>query len=121
VNREPVPAFLESALRRFEDALAGHRTLRIRAEQIEVPDVPGPSADELAAAAADPDAPRELKDVARAVAEGRSTWDDVIHARPTSPEVRALAEAGADRLRVVHDELESAGRDEGQPGPTLGR
>lgn len=57
------------------------RTRRIRLEEREVPDSPTADPDELAEAAKRSDAPDKLKAVAKAVEDGRATWDDVAHGR----------------------------------------
>lgn len=88
---EPLPPHLEAPLRAFDEAMVDLRTRRIRLEAVEVPDVPGPSPKDLADAAARPDAPAPLKAMARAVAEERATWEDVLAGRvDAAPEVRGL-------------------------------
>lgn len=97
-----VPPHAEEALRGFENALADLRTRRIRLERVEVPDVEGPSPREMAEAAARPDAPAELRAVARAVAEGRAGWDDVLAGRvDAAPEVAALFDASRERFAAL--------------------
>jgi hypothetical protein len=98
-----VPDRLREKLRAFDDALAATRTRRMRLEQLAVPDVPGPTAADLDEAARRPGAPRELRDLARAVDEGRASWDDVLHphAGPAAAEVRAYFEASPARFAAL--------------------
>jgi|SRR5699024_2619784 len=78
---DPIPASLQGPLARFEENLAEVRTRRIRLEEREVPDSPTADPDEMAKAAERSDAPDKLKAVAKAVEEGRATWEDVAHGR----------------------------------------
>ncbi|WP_199430909.1 hypothetical protein [Qaidamihabitans albus] len=107
-----VPAHLRAPLASFETALADFRTQRIRLEQREVPDTPAVDAEKLAEAAERPDAPEKLKAVARAVAEGRATWDDVAEGRvEAAPEVRELfAASGPGIVRGMAEAEEEEAR-----------
>lgn len=78
---DPIPASLQGPLAKFEENLADVRTRRIRLEEREVPDSPTADPDELAKAAERSDAPDKLKAVAKAVGDGRATWEDVAHGR----------------------------------------
>lgn len=94
-----VPPRLEAPLAAFENAIADLRTRRIRLEQVELPAAEGPSTAELAEAAARPDAPAELKAVARAVEEGRASWDDVLAGRvDAAPEIGEMFDASRERF-----------------------
>lgn len=97
-----VPPHAEESLRGFEDALADLRTRRIRLERVEMPQVEGPTSRDLAHAAAQPGAPAELRSMARAVAEGRASWDDVLAGRVgAAPEVAALFDASRERFAAL--------------------
>lgn len=78
---DPIPDSLQGPLAKFEENLAEVRTRRIRLEEQEVPDSPIAGADQLAEAANRADAPDKLKAVAKAVEEGRATWEDVANGR----------------------------------------
>ena len=95
----PIPAHLRDAILNFETALSDTRTRLARLREVEIPDVNGPTPEQMAAAAAQPGAPRELRDVARAVEEGRATRRDAVEGRlDGAPEVRALVENGGPRF-----------------------
>ena len=95
----PIPPHLRDAILSFETALSDTRTRLARLRDVEIPDVEGPTPAQMAAAAAQPDAPRELRDVARAVEEDRATWRDAVEGRlDAAPEVRALVENGGPRF-----------------------
>lgn len=94
-----VPPHMREAVLAFEAALSDTRTRLARLREVEIPDVAGVSPEQMAEAAARPDAPRELKDVARAVEEGRTTWRHAAEGRlDSAPEVRALVENGGPRF-----------------------
>jgi hypothetical protein len=96
---EYIPEHARAAVRAFEEALVDTRTRLARLQQVELPEVVGPSAEEFRREAERPDAPQELKDVARAVAEKRATWDDVARGRFQGvPEITRMIENGASRF-----------------------
>ncbi|MBB3050016.1 hypothetical protein FHS23_001011 [Prauserella isguenensis] len=111
---EYIPPQMQAALKTFEASLAEFRTQRLRVEQLEVPETPPVDPEELEQAAQRPDAPEKLKAVARAVDEGRATWDDVVNARShTAPEVRELLAASGPGIvhgleQAEHEESETA-------------
>ena len=78
---DPIPDRLQGPLAKFEENLAEVRTRRIRLEEREVPDSPTADPEELAEAVKRSDAPDKLEAVAKAVEEGRATWEDVAHGR----------------------------------------
>lgn len=75
---DQIPPFLQGAMRGLDEALGRLRTTRIRASQLEVPDVEPPDPRELAEAAKQPGAPPQLQNLATAVAAGRTTWEKII-------------------------------------------
>ena len=94
-----IPPHMREAVRAFEAALGDTRTRLARLREVEIPDIEGVTPEQMAREAAKPDAPRELKDVARAVEEGRATWRDAAEGRlDSTPEVRALVENGGPRF-----------------------
>lgn len=115
-ERPYVPPHMEAAMRSFDDALSSFRTRMARVEQLEMPESERVGPEDLARAAARPDAPPQLKAVATAVAEGRCTWDDVLKGRTSlAPEIAELFAASGlgieARLREAEHE-EAAGRAE---------
>lgn len=112
----PIPAHLRDAILSFETALSDTRTRLARLREVAIPEVAGPTPDQMAAAAARPGAPRELKDVARAVEEGRATWRDAVEGRlDGAPEVRALVENGGPRFVAMWERGRAEDRRRGQP------
>jgi hypothetical protein len=98
----PIPPHLRDAILNFETALSDTRTRLARLREVEIPDVEGPTPEQMASAAAQPGAPRELKDVASAVEQGRATWRDAVEGRlDGAPEVRALVENGGPRFAAM--------------------
>lgn len=111
----PIPPHLRDAILTFETALSDTRTRLARLREVEIPDVAGPTPEQMAAAAAQPGAPRELKDVARAVEEGRTTWRDAVEGRlDGAPEVRALVENGGPRFVALWERGRAEDRRRGQ-------
>lgn len=93
---DPIPAALVGPLARLREASAALQTRVLRAQEraAQLGEVDGPTPEQLAEAAARPDAPPELRAVAGAVAEGRATWEDVAAGRRgVAPEIDALLAA----------------------------
>jgi hypothetical protein len=118
----PIPPHLRDAVLAFETALSDTRTRLARLREVEIPDIDGPSPEQMAAAATRPDAPRELKEVARAVEEGRTTWADAARGRlDGAPEVRALVANGGPRFVEMWERGQEEDRRRSQTRPADGR
>ena len=114
------PPHLGSALRRFDDAVATLRGTVIRASKIEIPDLPPPDPKELERAAAAPDAPEQLRAVARAVREGRTSWAEVAAGKGLDvPEIHDLIAASGPRMaeKLAEAEAELAEQEAGNGTP----
>ena len=119
------PPHLQSALRRFDDAVGTLRSTVIRASELPLPPIPAPDPAELARAAVAPDAPEHLRAVARAVREGRTTWAEVAEGKGLDvPEIRDLISASGSRMasKLAEAEAELAEQDapddqHADPGP----
>lgn len=100
VTDHDVPEYARAALRRITDQLDELRTQRIRlraaGEELaaRLPARPRPDpAEKLRAAAQNRDTPVELIRVARAVREGRTSWQEIVDGQASSvPEVAAFQE-----------------------------
>lgn len=108
---EHVPDHALAAVRAFEDALADTRTRLARLREVEIPEVEGVSPEEMAAYAERPDASKELKAVARAVAEKRITWEDATEGRVlAAPEIAQLVEHGGPQFVAMWERGEEEDR-----------
>lgn len=99
----PPPEF-DQVLVRLENALAPIRTTihRARERMATHQHRPGPSAELLASAADSPQAPADLRAVAQAVREGRTTWEKVAAGEADHlPEMRRFYYASMARTRRV--------------------
>lgn len=105
---DEIPPFLESSLRGLDDALGQLRT-RLIPQQIEIPDSEPPDPKDL---------PPQLKAVAAAVAEGRTTWENVASGQGIAhiPEVKDLYGASGPRIEqgIAQAEAELAARQEAE-------
>lgn len=90
-------------MRGLSEALGQLRTTRIRASRIEIPDVKPPEPEELAEAAAQPDALPQLKALAAAVDAGTMTWEQIIE-RGVAQSVTDLENPPADDKSMDDDE-----------------
>lgn len=124
-ERPYVPPHMEAAMRSFDDALASFRTRMARVEQLEMPESERVDPEDLARAAARPDASPELKAVARVVEEGRATWDDVLKGRTSlAPEIAELFAASGPGIEAALTEAEreeSAGKEEESAAAAVAR
>jgi hypothetical protein len=102
---------LSTELARFDDALAQLDTDIARANALPLPELEPADPEVMAQAAADQRAAPELRAVAAAVAEGRTTWAEVATTGGALdlPEVRGLYAAGAEHVRRMIEE-EQLGR-----------
>ena len=101
---------LRTELARFDDALAQLDSDIARANTLQLPEIEPVDPEVMAQAAADPGAAPELRAVAAAVAQGRTTWAEI--AMPGGaldlPEVRDLHAAGAEHVRhMIEEERQS--------------
>jgi hypothetical protein len=96
---EIVPDFLRDAYDQLTESVADLDTAIARAHETPVPSLEPADPEQLAEAARSADAPRELRAVATAVAEGRITWAEVATGGGRDlPEIRELHAVSADRL-----------------------
>jgi uncharacterized protein YukE len=96
--RDEIPDYLRSAYGRLTETAAELDTLVVRAYETPLPEFEPMDPQQLAEAAKDPKAPA-VRAVARAVAEGRTTWAEVASGGGRDvPEIRDLLQAGADRV-----------------------
>jgi hypothetical protein len=103
MHRPPPPEF-DQVLARLENALAPIRTRIHRAREGMAAQQlrPGPSADLLARAADTEQAPADLRAVAQAVHEGRTTWEKVAAGEADHlPEMKRFYSASLARSRRV--------------------
>lgn len=108
--RDDVPDYLRAELNRLDDSVAELDTIIARANELPLPEIEPVDPDIMAAAAADPNAAPELRAVARAVAEGRTSWAEVSATGGATdmPEVRDLRAAGAQlTLRALEERQEA--------------
>lgn len=106
---DDIPPQLRPALSQFQDALGALRTTRLRASQLTVPPMELPDPKLLERAATRPDAPAQLKALARAVAEGRTTWAEALSGQGLDvPEIRDLVSASGPRMAEKFAEAEAA-------------
>lgn len=109
--REELSPRSQAALANVDASLAELRTRRIRAAQLALPEIPIAGPEDFAAAAKAADAAPELRAVARAVAQGRVTWQDVADGRiDAAPEIRDLVAAGSARAVEAERETERPAR-----------
>lgn len=101
-----IPPDLEALLRRADAAFDPFRDRLAQARRLPLPEIEPPDPEQLRAAAARPDAPDELKAVARAIRDGRTTWADLLAGRSDHlPEVAAF-------YRVAGEQVARAARGE---------
>ncbi|MQA08460.1 MAG: hypothetical protein GEU98_07890 [Pseudonocardiaceae bacterium] len=116
----PIPAHLRSALGRLNDTVAELDTRIARANEIPVPEMEPVDPKVVEQYANSPDAPAPLKAVAKAVAEGRTSWAEVLAGGGRDvPEVRDLQAASAVQLeREMQKQLDDeAAGDTSAPPP----
>jgi hypothetical protein len=97
--RDEVPDYLRSTYGRLTETAAELDTLVMRANEMPLPEFEPIDPGQLAEAAKDPNAPAELRAVAQAVAERRTTWAEVASGGGRDvPEINDLLLSGADRI-----------------------
>lgn len=107
MTTDPIPPHLQGPIHNLNDALGRLRTTRIRASQIEIPDEDPPSAQELADAVDRPDAPPQLRAVAAAVHDGRTSWEAILEMGVAAAVERFPRQpVAAKQVEPTDDELE---------------
>ncbi|TCP57451.1 hypothetical protein EV191_1011406 [Tamaricihabitans halophyticus] len=112
--REDVPPHMRNKVNQIETIAAEMDTRLARAKELPVPELEPVDPKIVAEHAQSPDAPHQLKMVARAVAEGRTTWTEVASGGGLDlPEVRDLRDYGLVQLERDTEQYladEAAGR-----------
>lgn len=86
-----VPTEALNAFRMLEESVGELDAQLERAKQADVPEFEDPDPSVMAAAYEDADAPAEMRAVARAVAEGRTSWEEIAAGGASDvPEVQAV-------------------------------
>jgi hypothetical protein len=112
VSHRPPPPEFDAALARLENTLAPIRTriYRARDRMATTPQPPGPSAEQLARAAESDRAPADLRALAQAVREGRTTWERVAAGEADHlPEVKRFYSASLARTRRLIEQVQQPG------------
>lgn len=102
---------LRTELAQFDDALAQLDSDIAMANALPLPELEPTDPEVMAQAAADPRAAPELRAVAAAVAQGRTTWAEVATTGGALdlPEVQNLYAAGAEHVRhMIEEERDAA-------------